>query len=185
MRITGGEYRGRTFQPPKIEGFRPTMEKVRLAVFSMLSSYMDISDLRILDCYSGSGAFGFESISRGASECVFIEKNPELIKFSQSVSLKLGVVDKCKFIRGNLPADLEDVDGAFHIIFVDPPYEQNPVDFITNILNLGKLSREGILVLETSSRKTSESSDVELSLETLRDKRYGDTRIQILRNKSG
>lgn len=184
MRITGGEFGGRSFTPPKMDGFRPTMEKVRLAVFSMLNSQIEIAGCRVLDCYSGSGAFGFESLSRGAAECVFIEKNPELIKFSISIAEKLEVTDQSRFVRGNLPFELEKIRGEFQLIFADPPYEHHPGDLIVKLLDLKMLSPEGLLILETRKRKDPLLLEAELSLEAVRDKTYGDTRIKIFRSKS-
>ena len=184
MRITGGEYRGRTFSPPKIDGFRPTMEKVRLAVFSMLNSQTDLSDFAILDCYSGSGAFGLESISRGATHCTFIDKNPELLKFTKSVAEKLGILQSTKFIKGSLPNELEKFDTEFDIIFADPPYDHSPGDFLAKLLKLKILKPSGILVFETlRSSKEAVAEDWQLSLELVRDKSYGDTRIRIFLKK--
>jgi 16S rRNA (guanine966-N2)-methyltransferase len=183
MRITGGEYGGRSFSPPKVDGFRPTMEKVRQAVFSMLQSQIDLAGCSVLDCYSGSGAFGLESISRGALHCTFIDKNPELIKFTNSIAEKLGILGQTRFVRGSLPAELEKQRAEFDLIFADPPYETSPGDFLAKLLELKILKDEGILVLETRKRAKEPPEDRELFLELLRDKTYGDTRIQLFRKK--
>ena len=184
MRITGGQHKGRVFDPPKLEGFRPTMEKVRLAVFSMLNSQMELAGCKVLDCYSGSGAFGLESLSRGAAHCTFIEKNSDLIKFSASVADKLGILRSAKFIRGVLPAELNKLSEEFDLIFSDPPYDSSPGDFLVKLLELRILKLGGLLVFETAkSNKDAVDSTGELYLESLRDKTYGDTRVRIFRKK--
>lgn len=184
MRITGGEHKGRTFAPPKVEGFRPTMEKVRQAVFSMIESQMDLTEALVLDCYSGSGAFGLESISRGARHCTFIEKNPELLNFTKNTAEKLKVLGSTKFIKGTLPAELGKLLSEFDLIFADPPYDIPPGDFLAKLLELKILKSDGLLVFELSkSKKALIPENLELSLELLRDKTYGDTEVLIYRSK--
>ena len=184
MRITGGQYRGRSFEPPKVSGFRPTMEKVRLAVFSMLDTQMDLAGCLVLDCYSGSGAFGLESLSRGAESCTFIEKNPELLKFTTSIAEKLGVLSSTRFIRDTLPEALGKLNKEFDLVFADPPYDTDSGGFFVKLLASNVLKTAGLLVIETSkTSKVDIEQQEELSIELLRDKGYGDTRVRIFRKK--
>jgi len=183
MRVTGGKFRGRVFTPPRVENFRPTMEKVRQAVFSALESLGGIEDSRVLDCYSGSGAFGIEALSRGALNCLFIEKNKKLVAFTNLIieKLELGSVTEVK--TGELPKDLPLSSTGYELIFCDPPYKQFPPRFLEEIMQRNLLSRGGFLVLETAVEKRAETQPVDpaegLSLTLVRDKRYGDTSIRI------
>lgn len=184
MRITGGKHKGRTFAPPRVKGFRPTMEKVRQAVFAMIESQVDLSLTQVLDCYSGSGAFGLESISRGSGHCTFIEKNPDLLDFTKKIAEKLQILGSTKFIRGTLPAELGKLSIEFDLVFADPPYDTPPGDFLTHLLELKILKPDGILVFELAkSKRALIPQSVELSLELLRDKTYGDTEVIIYRKK--
>jgi 16S rRNA (guanine966-N2)-methyltransferase len=180
MRITGGNFRGRSFSPPNVEGFRPTMEKVRQAIFSMLDTIIDLEGKTILDCYSGSGAFGLEAISRGASHVTFIEKNPELIKFTSTAVEKLGIQSSAKLIKGTLPKEFEKLRSSFDLVFSDPPYLQKSGDFVDKVLECDIIGPEGLLILETAKIKNQSDEEPAIStLELLRDKTYGDTRVRL------
>ena len=77
MRIIAGTWRGRTLEPPPGRGTRPTADRVRETLFSMLASRLgSFEDLRVADLFAGSGALGFEALSRGASHATFVESDP-------------------------------------------------------------------------------------------------------------
>ncbi|MFH1355159.1 MAG: RsmD family RNA methyltransferase [Candidatus Omnitrophota bacterium] len=125
MRITSGKYKGRVLKTPK--EIRPTQEKVRKAVFDILG---DIEGLSFLELFAGSGAVGFEALSRGAGELTLVEnnricfaainKNIEYLKISDCVVLCLDAERAIKNIHRNKK--------QFDIIFMDPPYYQ---DFVS------------------------------------------------------
>ena len=75
LRIIGGEWRSRRLRFPEVDGLRPTLDRVRETLFNWLQ--FDIEGARVLDAFAGSGALGFESLSRGAKEVVFLEKHPK------------------------------------------------------------------------------------------------------------
>ena len=83
LRIIGGEYRGRKLKVPAGNDVRPTSDRVREALFSLLSSLLSWDELTVLDLYAGSGALGLEALSRGAKHAIFIETSRRHLKILQ------------------------------------------------------------------------------------------------------
>jgi 16S rRNA (guanine966-N2)-methyltransferase len=120
LRIIGGTWRSRRLVFPASEGLRPTPDRVRETVFNWLTPHLP--GAACLDLFAGSGAFGFEALSRGAARVVLVEK-------------RLEVVEALRHNRGQLKADQADIvhadalqylrgpAAAFDIVFIDPPYD--------------------------------------------------------------
>ena len=177
-RIIAGELRGRALKVPDA-GTRPTAERVREAVFSSLTSLDAIAEVSVLDLFAGSGAFGIESISRGANHCVFVEDNKNAVavinKNIEDLKVNAHVVDaKVETLFSAKPA--EKLKMPAQLIFLDPPYEM-PLAQISKVITSGLanswFSDDAILVVETSKR----SGDFVWpdGFESIRDKSYGDT----------
>jgi 16S rRNA (guanine966-N2)-methyltransferase len=122
LRLTGGEFRGRLIESPGSERVRPTQARMRQALFNSLQS--KIRDANVLDLFAGSGALGFEALSRGAEKVVFVEQDRSALKLIAKNAATLGVQDRIKIIS-------ESVDRAwsrvllcapFDIVLADPPY---------------------------------------------------------------
>lgn len=132
MRIIGGTYRSRkvnsTFEPNNcvkgnISGYRPTTDRARETLFNVLNNIIDFDGTRCLDLFSGSGAVGFELISRGAASCDFVENAHKQISNIQKTAGELGCTDKVNIINENVMGFLKrPVAGFYDIIFADPPY---------------------------------------------------------------
>jgi len=178
VRITGGEFRGRVFTPPRRPEMRPSMEKVRLAVFSMLDSLGMSESARVLDCYAGSGAYGFEALSRGAQDVTFLERDRALLDFISEVGKSLGVSDLIDVMRVELPSGVQNAGGPFNLVFVDPPYAEYSVDFSEQLRGFGLLAPGAIIVSESAKRGEGQNGDY---FSLLKDKVYGDTRVRIYR----
>jgi len=119
MRITTGKYKGRNLKAPK--GIRPTQDKVRKAVFDILG---DIEGLTFLELFAGSGAVGFEALSRGAKEVVLAESNPDSV-FSIKENLAILKPQNCILYPSDSQKVIENLYKSrktFDIIFFDPPY---------------------------------------------------------------
>jgi len=119
MRITSGNYKSRLIRVPR--GIRPTQEKVRKALFDILG---DVSGLSFLEFFAGSGAVGFEAVSRGAAELVLAEEDPQCLRVIKRNIESLGLAC-CALYRGKAGEVIEDLAGSgkkFDIIFLDPPY---------------------------------------------------------------
>jgi 16S rRNA (guanine(966)-N(2))-methyltransferase RsmD len=123
VRIIGGIYRSRIISMPKGVDIRPTQDRVREAVFNMLG---DINEKHILDIFAGSGAFGIEALSRGASHAVFVDVDARCVGTIKANLESMGIEEyQYDIMKRNAFATMPalDKDGEkFDIVFVDPPY---------------------------------------------------------------
>lgn len=138
LRITAGIYKGRKIATPGGKT-HPMGERERLALFNMLTSY--VQDAKVLDAYAGSGALGIEALSRGASEVMFIEKSQKACRQIQNNLRNLKVSGKI------CPIDVTDFTTAekFDLILADPPYDDYKIQEVTHLLQF--LQEDGIFVL--------------------------------------
>jgi 16S rRNA (guanine(966)-N(2))-methyltransferase RsmD len=120
VRIIGGEWRSRLLRFPDALGLRPTPDRVRETVFNWLGQ--DLTGRRVLDLFAGSGALGFEALSRGAASAVLLDTSREVVRALQASAVTLGaskaVVLQCdalEFLQGRH-------EQPFDVVFVDPPY---------------------------------------------------------------
>ncbi|MBI2691853.1 MAG: 16S rRNA (guanine(966)-N(2))-methyltransferase RsmD [Solirubrobacterales bacterium] len=122
MRIVAGEFKGRRLAGPEGRAARPTPDKVREALFSILG---DISGQRVLDLFAGTGALGLEAISRGASEAVLVERDRQMSSvIDRNLTETLGSGDRRgRLVRGDALKYLTGAE-AFDLVFIDPPYSQ-------------------------------------------------------------
>ncbi|MBO7182406.1 MAG: 16S rRNA (guanine(966)-N(2))-methyltransferase RsmD [Kiritimatiellae bacterium] len=196
MRITGGQWCGRTLLMPKSELVRPTQDRVREALFNLLTPILP--GARFLDLFAGSGAVGLDALSRGVAEVTFLEQDKavfttlkknleafgvDLFFAHQVNSLTwLGLTDATP-IRGArraaAPAPLAP-QRAYDIVFADPPYlwasENGFEPIATTLITRNLLKPEGFFITETDYR----TDAVELPGYTLlRDRLYGKTRLAI------
>ena len=121
MRIISGTAKGHKIQCPKGSGTRPTSDRVREAIFSILGER--VIDARILDLYSGTGAMGLEALSRGAAHVDFVEKNTESLRALKS-NLQIFDTDNFFVIKGDLLKRASRL-GNYNIMFLDPPYDKS------------------------------------------------------------
>lgn len=121
MRIIAGAWRGRTIEAPPGSATRPTADRVRETLFSMLTSRLgSFEDLRVADLFAGSGALGFEALSRSAASATFVEYDRDAAASIRRNADKLGAELVTKILTTSalaLPPSL-----PFHVIFADPPY---------------------------------------------------------------
>lgn len=187
MRIISGIAGGHTLKvPPAVT--RPTSDRVREALFSMILPR--IEGARVLDLFAGSGAFGLESLSRGADEASFVEENGAACKVIEE-NLHKTRLHSGKILKGDAFATLRrlaDSGAQFDLIFADPPYakQRGDTDFASQLLHNTDLRRllapDGWFVLETMVTKP--ASEVIAPWDTVRDRAYGSTRILILQSTS-
>lgn len=182
MRITSGILRNRRFNVPDTE-VRPTMESVREAVFSSLGGHCQ--DLKVLDLFAGSGALGMEAWSRGAASVTFVEQSFNVSKnlLKNIESLESGELGKTKCIKSDAVKWLSRAREQFDLILADPPYDLPDAmeHTLEGIVKYSVLTPGGILVYEMRSKGDPVISN---DWNILRDKRYGKTRILILKLKT-
>src|SRR4051794_8025060 len=173
MRVIAGAYRGRRLKVPPGRSTRPTADRVREALFSILG---DVAGLRVLDLYAGSGALGIEALSRGAAEVVFVESSRRAADVIRSNLRTVG--DPPATIRtANALVALAGDEGPYDLVFADPPYSSAPRlgERLSELLP-GVLHESSLTVTESDKR-----APLELSLPLVDERVYGDTRIAIHR----
>lgn len=146
MRIAGGELKGRVIKAPSSGNSRPSTERTREAIFSVLGD--DIIDVMIADLFCGSGALGLEALSRGATSALFVDSSKAAIKAVRQNIAELGLVGQADVIEKNALHLRGGRLKGVSIIFADPPYEKGYGDSLITLLCLKKISFDGILVLE-------------------------------------
>jgi len=173
VRIVAGEFRGRTIRAPAGRATRPTADRVREALFSVLGP---LDGERVLDLFAGSGALGIEALSRGAAAAVFVDSDPRAAEAVRRNLESLGATAAVH--RRDALAYLRSArEGPFDLVFLDPPYSSASE-------LAGELSERLPAVLSEGARIVSESdkrSPLELTLPLVDERLYGDTRIAIHR----
>ena len=169
FRIIGGQWRGRRMQFPDTGALRPTPDRVRETLFNWLSPIID--GARCLDLYAGSGALGLEALSRGAAECVFVERNSEALDAIRAHATELGS-DDAIFVNADALSYLSRCGRDFDVIFLDPPFSDDPWAPLYQFIIDGNLLRTGgRIYLETPA--TEQELALPDGLELLRSKRAG------------
>ncbi len=180
MRIVAGESKGARLLVPSGKEVRPTSDRVREAVFSSLGA--SVRGARVLDLFGGSGALGLESMSRGASEVVFVERSGMIRKVLEANIATLGYRESTRVIPGDAIRALRRLDGEkerFDIVFVDPPYASDLAQRAVEELAANDLMTPlSIIVVEhTKSMIIHQPKSLQVSTT----KRYGSTVITFLR----
>jgi 16S rRNA (guanine966-N2)-methyltransferase len=173
VRVIAGELRGRRLVAPKGDATRPTSDRVREALFSILGARVD--GARVLDLYAGSGALGIEALSRGAESAVLVD---DALRAVKAITANLQGVDGAEVVRRDARAFLRtarDRGRQYDLVFLDPPYRQAPELGPLLAEPLAAVLARGGLVVSESDRRT----PLDLPTLTLDDeRRYGDTLIR-------
>jgi 16S rRNA (guanine966-N2)-methyltransferase len=176
MRIIAGQWRGRKIVAPKGEITRPTADRTRERLFSMLTSRLgDFEDLQILDLFSGSGALGLEALSRGAAHCTFVEQDKDAIRaLEKNIETLAAEAD----VRIGSVLHLGQARKPYDLILMDPPYDSG-----AGAVALDKLGRHGWFAPSSwIAIETARHEDIEVKgfdLDCVRDS--GKARIHLLR----
>ena len=178
MRIIAGEAKGRRLCTPKGFGVRPTTDRVKEAIFSMISPY--IQESIILDLFSGTGSLGLEALSRGAKKGYFVDKSRKSIKLTQENIQHMGFQSQSEIRLSDAVRAIEDFVSLgimFDIVFMDPPYGKGLVLPCMKAINKGKiLNRDAIIVIEHDETEKIEIID---HYRILKEKKYGNTFISV------
>lgn len=171
MRIISGKLRGRQITPPADRKVRPTSDKVKEAVFSMIAEYMG-EDSVCVDLFSGTGNLGLEAVSRGAKIVYFGDKSKESIQLTRANISTCKAEEQAVVIHGDFSQVLKRIQGQADIFFLDPPYKDNLLlSAMELIQEKGLLSQGGIIVAEHDKK---EILPEELGgLRKIKEKRYG------------
>lgn len=181
MRIVAGRFRGKQLETPKSDDIRPTADRVREAVYSILGSRIgpNLDGLFVLDLFAGTGALGFEALSRGASHCVFVDTGIEARGLIRGHIEAFGVGGQTRLLKRDA-TDLGPVERIkpADLVFVDPPYSKGLGErAIASALQGGWIAPDALIVLE--ERKDTQLI-VPTGVECIDVRTYGDTKIALL-----
>jgi 16S rRNA (guanine966-N2)-methyltransferase len=186
VRITGGNLRGRALVAPSDDSVRPTSDKVRQAIFNILSHHdfgngFTLEGARTADLFAGTGAMGFEAISRGARFCLFIEDAAESRALIRRNVEALGLTGASKIWRrdatdlGPMPPG---AGGPFDLVFLDPPYRKNLVaPALAALVEGGWLAVNALVIAETAA---DEPVPAHQPFRLADRRQYGDTSVAFL-----
>ncbi len=122
VRIIAGKWRGRKLKVPEVKNLRPTPDRVRETVFNWLAPLLPSA--RCLDLFAGSGALGFEALSRGAAYVEMVDQSVVVVTLLQNELAQFGA-ENARIYQAKVPAHLQPVTQPFDIVFLDPPYQEN------------------------------------------------------------
>ena len=180
MRVISGKYKGRNLKGFDINGTRPTMDRVKESMFSMIN--LHIKDSIILDLFSGSASLAIEALSNGAKEAYLVDNNIIAINTIKENINNLNIDNVYIYKSDSIKKLYEFInDGkVFDIIFLDPPYSANLLEDILTIINsnINLLSNNGLIVCETTK-----DIDYNLynNLKIYKERKYSDKKVVILR----
>jgi 16S rRNA (guanine966-N2)-methyltransferase len=175
MRIIAGSHRGRPLESPADQRIRPTSDRIRESLFSVLDHRLGgFAGLRVLDGFAGSGALGLEALSRGAAAADFMDSDRAALALCRKNATKLGLADRAAFHladtmrppRAAAPCDL---------VFLDPPYGNGFAAVATQALDAAGWLRQGALLVVEADRAQPEPTPPGFEIADQRD--YGRTRI--------
>jgi len=180
MRITGGTYRSRALRAPAGHATRPTSDRVREALFGILSSAGVIEGSRVLDLYAGTGALALEALSRGAAQAVLVESaRPAIAALRENIAA-LGVEDRARLLTSSVDVAAPRIvrEGPFGLVLADPPWPLVDTGEVARSLSAlvraGALAHDAWVVLEHASRSTPPAIE---GLAHRQGRRYGDATL--------
>jgi 16S rRNA (guanine966-N2)-methyltransferase len=174
MRVIAGRYGGRRLEAPAGAGTRPTADRVREALFSILGARVD--GARVLDLFAGAGTLGLEALSRGATAATFVERAPRALAALRANVAALGAdaevvrAEALRWLRGASRSARQ-----YDLVFLDPPYRRAADLGAQLSALLPPVLAPGALVVAESDRR----SPLELTFTATDERRYGDTLIRI------
>lgn len=177
MRIIGGSAGGRRLFTPRGAATRPTADKVRGAIFNILSARGEVP-ARVLDLYAGTGAMGLEALSRGASEAVFVDRERTACETVRRNAEALGFLNMSKIFCTPCESWLhKGRAGAFGWVFVDPPYgAEETARALALLSERGFVDESGVVVVEHDTHATPPVAE---GLALVDQRRYGQTAVSI------
>lgn len=185
MRVISGNARGKKLISPDTENTRPTLDRVKEAMFNKIQ--FEVKDSVCLDLFAGSGALGIEALSRGAKEVVFCDYDKNAIKIiKKNIEITRNtnnwtVINKDYNLALN---ELKTQNKKFDIVFLDPPYKTNLAALaIQKIIMSNMLTKDGIAIVETDDIKKKEEF---LKLDTIQiidERKYGSVWLIFIRKE--
>jgi len=188
MRIVAGKFKGRKlaeFKVKKREALRPTSDRNRESLFNILTNSAMLKNIGfklenaiVLDGFCGTGAVGFEALSRNAKFVSFIDSNREHLNIARKNSKLLGVEDNSEFLCTDLEKPLGKSKRNYDLVFLDPPYRGSLLEkTLENLINAGYIKKNTLVVIEYEKRNV---FDFTKQLKSIDKRRYGKTVFEFL-----
>ena len=175
MRVITGTARGRRLKELQGMETRPTTDKVKESLFSIIQ--FDIEGRRVLDLFAGTGQLGIEALSRGAAEAVFVDRRPDAVRLVQENLALCGFTDRARVKSGDALAYLKSGE-KFDLIFLDPPYAADLLEQALTAIPSFDICREhGIIVAESAADKV--LPELPAPYRLYREYRYGKIRLSV------
>lgn len=177
LTITGGTLRSRRVPTPPGRAVRPTPARVKEALFSILGARVDAA--RVLDLFAGSGALGFESLSRGATHVTFVEKHRPTADALRKSARALGIAEQVDVITAPAERAVHAVTGRYDLVFADPPYTQPyPAQTFGTLRARRAIDAATTVVFEHAA---AEAAPADPAMRVERTERYGAVALSFLR----
>ena len=185
MRIIGGKYKGLKLTPPDGSKIRPTSDRFKESLFSIISSNkykINIDNCNVLDICSGAGSLGIEALSRGAISVYFIDKDHRSINLIYKNISKLKIdnkfENKIKIIRDEATKALKNLNKIFQIVLIDPPYNTNITEkCLFKLKELNLINQDSYIFAESSKAEDFNYDGYQI----LDIKLYGNSKLTILK----
>ena len=185
MRVISGTARGTKLLSQEGLNTRPTLDRVKEALFNIIQ--FKVSNANVLDLFSGSGALGIEALSRGADFATLADNNREAINIITRNIEKTRLQEKTKIVKGDYQDVLDNLSGTnnkFDIIFLDPPYKEDfALKAIEKITRYNLLTKDGIIIVETNDAKKYQQISNINKLEIFDERKYGKVILIFIRKE--
>lgn len=183
MRVISGKSRGKKIVSLEGDNTRPTLDRVKEALFNIIQ--FKVQDAVVLDLFAGTGALGIEALSRGAKEAIFCDKVPDAIKIIKQNITNTNNIDKSTIMNKDYKDVLETLskqNKKIDIVFLDPPYKTNlAIDSLQKIIMGNLLTEDGIIIIETDDiNKEQEILKIE-KVEIFDKRKYGSVWLIFIR----
>ena len=179
MRVISGSARGLKLESPDGDKTRPTLDRVKEALFSMLFPYLNGAE--VLDLFAGTGALGIEALSRGADKSCFVDNSKDAIRVINSNVSAARFVDSSTVLKTDAIEFLKNCDQKFDIIFLDPPYANGLYEASVNLISENKiLKKDGLIVIEQDLDAPSMNTFGD-AFAVFKEKKYGRVGITVLK----
>ena len=178
MRVIAGSAKGMKLKGPEGSEFRPTADKVKEALFSILGHR--VIDARFVDLYAGSGAVGIEALSRGAVSCIFVENKKENHQLIEENLKKTRLNIGTRIINTDVKKALKNMAAeniTANLVYLDPPYNSSELTLVVrSLFELDIVTENGLVIAEHSSKNRDWANNFNL----FKQKKYGDTILTVI-----
>lgn len=180
MRIVGGKFKGRKFNPPAGKWpTRPTTDFAKEGLFNVLTNSFDFENIKVLDLFGGTGSISYEFVSRGCAQVTYVDKYYPCLAFVKKTMTILDLEEEIKVIKADVFKYIQKTTEKYDLIFADPPYALPRMKDIPDLIfENGLLEKDGLLIVEHDNK-----TDFESHLHLMKVKKYGNNRFSFFESE--